>query len=148
MANNSTRGGSRGGSRNSSRNNNPAGHNQYDRGWTDSVTDRPLTAAAAIGGAVAAGVFLWSRRNQISDQISSLSQQITDWREGMGSEGDMTSGDSGSEGFMARSGGKGAGKTQSEIAEEALTLKSTGKKSRRPADSTVDEQTKTGAVAY
>jgi hypothetical protein len=147
MANNSTRGGSRG-SRNSNRNNNPAGHNQYDRGWTDSVTDRPLTAAAAIGGAVAAGVFLWSRRNQISDQISSLSQQITDWREGMGSDDEMTSGESGSEGFMARSSGKGSGKTQSEIAEEALTLKSTGKKSRRPADSTVDEQTKTGAVAY
>ena len=145
MARNSSsnRGGNRGG-----KNNNPTGRNQYDKGWASTVTDRPLTAAAAIGGAVAAGVFLWSRRNQITDQISNLSDQISDWREGMGSDEDMASGDSGSEGFMARSGGKGSGKTQSEIAEEALTLKSTGKKSRRPADSTVDEQTKTGAVAY
>ena len=143
MARTNNRGGNRG------RNNNPSGRNQYSNGWMDSVTDRPLATAAAVGGAVAAGVFLWSRRNQISDQLSSLSQQISDWRDGMMSEDEPgNDGASAGEGsFMARSSGRG-GKSQSDIAEEALTLKSTGRKSKRPADPTVEEQTKTGAVAY
>jgi hypothetical protein len=143
MARNSNRAGSRG-----SRNNNPSGKNQYSGGWTDSVTDRPIAAAAAIGSAVAAGVFLWSRRNQITDQLSNLSQQISDWREGMGSDDDATSDDDTGGSFMARSSGKGSGKSQSQVAEEALTLKSTGRKAKRPADPTVEDQTKAGAVAY
>lgn len=49
----------------------------------DTARENPFAAAAAVGGAVAAGVFLWSRRNQISDQISQLSEQIGEWREGM-----------------------------------------------------------------
>ena len=48
--------------------------------------DNPIATAAAVGGAVAAGVFLWSRRNQISDQISNLADQISEWREGGGSD--------------------------------------------------------------
>ena len=128
------------------RNNNPSGRNQYSGSWTDTVTERPFTAAAAVGGAVAAGVFLWSRRNQISDQIANLSQQISDWREGMGSEEDLT-GDEG-ESFIARPSNRRSTKSQSDIAEEALTLKSAGKKSKRPADPTVDEQTEAGAVAH
>ena len=48
----------------------------------DTARENPLAAAAAVGGAVAAGVFLWSRRNQISDQISQLSDQIGEWRSG------------------------------------------------------------------
>ena len=62
----------------SNRNNNPEGRNQYS-GVMSSARDNPLTAAAAIGGAVAAGVFLWSRRNQISNQLTDLSNQIRDW---------------------------------------------------------------------
>ena len=53
----------------------------------DSARDNPLATAAAVGGAVAAGVFLWSRRNQITDQINSLGEQISEWREGMRSPG-------------------------------------------------------------
>ena len=34
-------------------------------------------------GRLRPGVFLWSRRNQISDQIGSLADQISEWREGM-----------------------------------------------------------------
>ena len=139
MASNSNRGGS-----NRGRNNNPSGRNQYS-GWMNNVTDRPLATAAAVGGAVAAGVFLWSRRNQISDQLSNLSEQISDWREGMGSDSDPVAE---GEGFIARRPSRGSSKNQSDIAEEALTLKSTGKKSKRPADPTVDEQTKAGAIAY
>ena len=51
--------------------------------WTETAKDRPFTTAAAAAGAAAAGVFLWSKRNQISDQISRLSDQITDWAEDM-----------------------------------------------------------------
>src|SRR6188472_2349645 len=87
MATNNRGGNNRGGNRsNRGRNNNPEGKNQYSNGWMGSARDNPLTTAAAVGGAVAAGVFLWSRRNQISDQISSLSDQISDWREGSSSE--------------------------------------------------------------
>jgi hypothetical protein len=66
-----------------SRNNNPEGRNQYSSDWMGTVRDRPVTTAAAAAGAVAAGVFLWSRRNEISDQIGRLSDQITDWAEDM-----------------------------------------------------------------
>jgi hypothetical protein len=94
--------------------------------------ENPVTAAAAVGGAVAAGVFLWSRRNQISDQLSNLSDQISDWRSGMSSDDEFGADESGSnESFMAnsnaRSKGRGGRKSQAEISEEALTLKETGK---------------------
>jgi hypothetical protein len=121
MARTSNRGG---------RNNNPQGHNQYDRGWVDTAKERPMATAAAAAAAVGAGVFLWSRRNQITDQISHLSDQISDWRSGMGTDNGMT--DTGqSESFMASSGRRGGRKSQSDIAEEALTLKETGASSNR-----------------
>lgn len=65
------------------RNNNPEGHNQYSGGWMDTAKEKPFTTAAAAAAAVGAGVFLWSRRNQISDQISNLSGQIHDWADDM-----------------------------------------------------------------
>jgi hypothetical protein len=73
------------------RNNNPQGHNQYDSGWIDTARERPMATAAAAAAAVGAGVFLWSRRNQISDQISGLSNQISDWSQSMrsGSDNEM-----------------------------------------------------------
>lgn len=65
------------------RNNNPEGRNQYSNAWMDTARERPLAAAATAAAAVGAGVFLWSRRNQISEQISHLSDQISDWTESM-----------------------------------------------------------------
>ena len=62
------------------RNNNPEGRNQYS-GWTDSARERPVAAAAAAAAVVGAGVFLWSRRSQISEQLSSISDQIGEWSE-------------------------------------------------------------------
>jgi hypothetical protein len=125
----------RGRNRSRGRNNNPEGRNQYS-GWTETAKDRPFATAAAAAAAVGAGVFLWSRRNQITDQLSNLSDQISEWREGLSSDSssfeqdDATAGES----FMARSGSgsgssarRGGRKTQTEIAEEALTLKETGK---------------------
>jgi len=75
MARNNQRGG---------RNNNPSGRNQYSNDWMDGVRERPMASAAAAAAAVGAGVFLWSKRNQISEQISRLSDQISDWSEERG----------------------------------------------------------------
>jgi hypothetical protein len=132
MPRTSNRGGNRG---RRGQNNNPEGYNQYNSGWIDTARERPFTAAAAVGGAVAAGVFLWSRRSQISDQIASLSDQISEWREGSSSDFGSTAEDTGSSSgsFMASSGNRGGRKTQSQIAEEALTLKETGKNKRSTA---------------
>lgn len=74
-----------------SRNNNPSGRNQYSSsGVLELARERPIAAAAAAAGAAAAGLFLWSRRTQISDQLSNLSDQIGEWTQS------MTSGDTGS----------------------------------------------------
>ena len=117
------RGGNRQGNRTrSNRNNNPEGRNQYS-GVRGTLRENPFTAAVAAGGAVAAGVFLWSRRNRISDQLGSLSDQIADWRGGTG-EDEFDAADDGGVDFTPNS---RSGRTQREIAEEALTLKETGK---------------------
>ena len=60
-------------------------------GWSDTARERPLATAAVAAAAVGAGVFLWNRRNQISDQLSNLSDQISDWTENLRSpaEGEL-----------------------------------------------------------
>ena len=75
MARNNQRGG---------KNNNPEGRNQYSSGWRDTARERPMTTAAAAAAAVGAGVFLWSNRNRISDQITNLSNQLSDWTQNQG----------------------------------------------------------------
>ena len=123
MASN-TRGGKRS---NRGRNNNPEGRNQHS-GLMSSARDNPLATAAAVGGAVAAGVFLWSRRNQISDQIGLLADQIDEWREGFQSGSTVTDDDEAApDSLIASPRRRTARKSQPEIAEEALTLKETGK---------------------
>ena len=103
----------RGGNRQRKRgtNNNPEGHNQYDR-------RNPLTTAIGAAAAIGAGVFLWSRRNQISEQIGDLAEQLNEAREARG----WGSGTDDSDGPAPG----GDGRTQMEIAEEALTLKEIG----------------------
>jgi hypothetical protein len=82
-------------SRRGRKNNNPSGRNQYsDWGVMDMVRDRPVAAAAAAAGAAAAGLFLWSKRSQISNQLSNLSDQIGEWTD------NMMSSDNGSSGTM------------------------------------------------
>ena len=123
---------------NRGRNNNPEGRNQFSSGGVmDIARDRPMTAALGAAAAVGAGVFLWSRRNQISDQLTNLSDQIGEWRDSMGSD-DFGDSDFGSDALVTGSGGTGSsanlgtksrrskGKSQSQIAEEAMTLKETG----------------------
>ena len=71
-------------SRSRGRNNNPSGRNQYsDWGVLEMVREHPAAAAAAAAGAAAAGLFVWSKRAQISDRISSLSEQLSEWTEDM-----------------------------------------------------------------
>ena len=80
----------RGGNRNNrSNNNNPEGRNQYNSGFMGMARERPATAAAVTAGAVAAGVFLWSRRAQISDQLSQISDQIGEWTDNMSSDNEF-----------------------------------------------------------
>ena len=52
-------------------------------GVMDMARERPIAAAAAAAGAVAASVFLWSKRSQISDQLSHLSEQVGEWTDTM-----------------------------------------------------------------
>ena len=84
---------SRGGSNRGGGNHNPSGRNQYSGGGVmDLARERPFAAAAAAAGAAAAGLFLWSRRSQISNQLSNLSDQIGEWSEGQFQSDDDTGG--------------------------------------------------------
>jgi hypothetical protein len=115
MARNNQRGGN---------NNNPSGKNQYSNGWMDTARDRPMATAAAAAAAVGAGVFLWSRRNQISDQLSNLSDQVSGWREGMQS-GDSASPDGN------RSTASGSGTSSSRTSSGSASSRRSGGKSGR-----------------
>ena len=82
------------------------GSSDWSGGVMDIARDRPVAAAAVGIGAAAAGLFLWSKRSQISNQLSNLSDQIGEWTENMGSGssfGDMASDTAG----LTTSGGSG-----------------------------------------
>ena len=71
------------------RNNNPSGRNQYSNDWMNSIKERPIAAAAVAAASVGAGVFLWSKRNALSEQMSNLSSQISDWTASMRSTDEL-----------------------------------------------------------
>jgi hypothetical protein len=48
-------------------------------GVLDMARERPVAAVAAAAGAAAAGLFLWSKRAQISDQLGQISDQLGEW---------------------------------------------------------------------
>ena len=77
-------------------------------GWMDSAREHPVAAAAAVGGAVAAGAFLWSKRSQIGDGMGKMSGQISEWSESMSSKG--------SNGSSGMSGGRTASSSNMEMA--------------------------------
>ena len=64
---------------------NNRGHNA-DLHVIEMARERPFAAAAAAAGAAAAGLFLWSKRTQISEQLGHLSDQFGEWRETVRSE--------------------------------------------------------------
>ncbi|HKH26960.1 MAG TPA: hypothetical protein VKA61_01345 [Sphingomicrobium sp.] len=98
------------------RNNNPEGRNQYSSSWMDSARERPVAAAATAAAAVGAGVFLWSRRNQITDQLSNLSEQISEWTDNMRSgsdQGEFETADMGGSSMSGTTSGAATGSTSS-----------------------------------
>ena len=94
-------------------------------GFFDAVRNRPGASAAVVAGAAglaAAGAFLWTRRGQIGEMVSSGVDRLSELKaERMGHH-----------------------PTQSEIAEEALTLKETGKKSKGPRGPIAQQDIKSG----
>lgn len=48
-------------------------------GVMDMARERPVAAASIAVGAAAAGLFLWTKRAQISNQLSNLSDQVGKW---------------------------------------------------------------------
>ena len=94
-------------------------------GFFDSVRERPGASAAVVAGAAglaAAGAFLWTRRGQVGEMLSSGMDRLSELKaERMRSS-----------------------QTQSEIAEEALTLKETGRKSKGPRGPFAQQDIKAG----
>ena len=89
--------------------------------FIEAMRDRPYAAAGVAAGVAAAGAFLWSKRSQIGDLASSGMDRLSELKsERMG------------------------GTTQSDIAEEALTLKETGRKSRGPRGPIAQQDIKSG----
>ena len=98
---------------------------RFDSGYLSSARDNPgTTAALAVGaaGMAAAGAFLWSRRDRIGEALRSGMDQLSEMKAER----------------MASS------RPQQEIAEEALTLKDTGKKSKGPRGPMAQQDIKAG----
>jgi hypothetical protein len=96
--------------------------------WGETAKDNPFKTAAVAAGAVAAGVFLWSKRNEISNQISELSDQIADWTN------EMRSG-SGSGSSNSRELALTGGPNESSAIESSRATRSTGSRSSRSSRS-------------
>ena len=94
-------------------------------GFFDAVRDRPGASAAVVAGAAgiaAASAFLWTRRGQVAEAFSSGMDRLSELKaERMGSS-----------------------RSQEQIAEEALTLKETGKKSKGPRGPISQQDIKAG----
>ncbi len=110
------------------------------KGMTGPIRDNPWTSAAIAAGAAGVGAFLWSKRNQIGDTLSSGMDRMSELKS-------QRWGDSEEE------------LDQSDFAAEALTLKETGKKSKgsrgpvaqqdiKAGIATSNQEAKAGAKAY
>jgi hypothetical protein len=94
-------------------------------GYFTAARDNPGTTAAlaaGIAGVAAAGAFLWTRRGQISEALSSGMDRLSELKS------------------------ERMNRQQSEIAEEALTLKETGRKSKGPRGPIAQQDIKAGMV--
>jgi len=80
--------------------------------------------AAGIAGAAAAGAFLWSRREQVRETLSSGMDRLSE--------------------LKAQRFGSSSEAAQEDYSEEALTLKETGKKSRGPRGPIAQQDIKAG----
>ena len=93
------------------------------KGFTGPARDNPWTSAAIAAGAAGIGAFLWSRRGQIGDAIDSGMDRLSEMK-------------------SQRMGGED--RSQSDISEEAMTLKETGRKSRGPRGPLAQQDIKSG----
>ena len=121
------------------------------------IAERPVASAAIATGLVSgiaaavAGFFAFKKSGKtfsefsgdiatsVKDKASETGERVKD---GLADAGDKIRSAAGRE-PKADLGDK----SQSDIAEEALTLKETGKKNATPANPVVEQQTKAGAVA-
>jgi hypothetical protein len=90
--------------------------------FIDAMKDRPYATAAVAAGAAAAGAFLWSKRDRISEAASSGMDKFSE----------------------LKSQRMGSRRSQEDISEEALTLNETGKKSRGPRGPISQQDIKSG----
>ena len=97
------------------------------RGMTGQIRDNPWTSAAIAAGAAGVGAFLWSKRNSLGDSFSSGMDRLSELK-------------------AERWGGGEESRDQSDIAEEAMTLKETGRKSRGPRGPIAQQDIKAGIV--
>ena len=126
---------------------NKGGNNRSTMGsYSRMISDRPATAAAIASGVAAAVVgFLAFKRSGKS--FSEFSGDITNgagtWiKDGISDVKSRTTRS------QPRKDGVDDERSQSEIAEEALSVKETGKKAKRPVDPTIEQELKTGAISY
>ena len=92
------------------------------KGLTGPLRDNPWTSAAIAAGAAGVGAFLWSKRNRLGDAFDSGMDRLSEMK----------------------SQRMGDGRSQSEISEEAMTLKETGKKSKGPRGPVAQQDIKAG----
>ena len=118
------------------------GGNRSSGGYGRMISERPAAAAAIASGVAAAVVgFLAFKRSGKS--FSEFSGDAGTWvKDGLS---EIRSKSMGSE---PRKDGVDEGRSQAEIAEEAMTTKQTGKKAKRPVDPTIEQELKTGAISY
>ena len=98
---------------------------RFDSSWSSTARDNPgatAALAAGIAGVAAAGAFLWTRRGQISEALSTGMDRLSELKAQRMSDA----------------------RTQEEISEEALTLKETGRKSRGPRGPIAQQDIKAG----
>lgn len=122
------------------------GGNRSSGGYGRMISERPAAAAAIASGVAAAVVgFLAFKRSgkSFSEFSGDLTSGAQTWiKDGIA---DVRSRVPGSE---PRKDGIDDERSQSEIAEEALSVKQTGKKAKRPVDPTIEQELKTGAISY
>ena len=95
-------------------------------GFIDKARDRPFASAAVAAGVAAAGAFLWSRRGQIGDAMSEGMDRLSE--------------------LKAERMGNDAYRSQEDIAEEALTLKETGRTASGPKGPLNQQDNKAGVA--
>ena len=95
------------------------------KGMTGPIRDNPWTSAAIAAGAAGIGAFLWSKRSQLGEAFDSGMDRMSELK-------------------AQRWGSSEESRDQSEIAEEAMTLKETGRKSRGPRGPIAQQDIKAG----